>query len=134
MSDLPRLLTEHIREDGTVEGCMVETYFLPLEYVTVTPGEGGYLSVVGDGGAINYEMRLPLDRLRSMILAMEDAAHGALVEALREIASITVGSFGDGPGRPNAASYQTPPEFAAYAQKLARRALASLTDEEPTDG
>jgi hypothetical protein len=120
MSDLPRLLTEHIREDGTVEGCMVETYFLPLEYVTVTPGEDGYLSVVGDGGAINYEMRLPLDRLRSMILAMEDAAHGALVEALREIAEH------DHPGNTLSGYHDL--------QTIARRALASLTDEEPTNG
>jgi hypothetical protein len=124
MSDLPRLLTEHIREDGTVEGCMVETYFLPLEYVTVTPGEDGYLSVVGDGGAINYEMRLPLDRLRSMILAMEDAAHDALVEALREIAEGAVPDRGSDP------DYRTRGEMG----NIASAALASLTDEDPADG
>jgi hypothetical protein len=43
-------------------------------------------------------------------------------EALAAIAGITVGSFGD--GRPDAASYQTPAEFAAYAQEGARAALA----------
>jgi hypothetical protein len=43
-------------------------------------------------------------------------------EALAAIAGITVGSFGD--GRPDAASYQTPAEFAAYAQEGARAVLA----------
>lgn len=69
--NLPRYLTERIRKDGTIEGCAIETHFLPVDYVRVVPGEGGYLRIVGDGPGINYEMRLPLDKLRSMFVEMD---------------------------------------------------------------
>jgi hypothetical protein len=70
---------EGIREDGTVEGYVVETHHLPLESARIVAGEDGYLAIVGDGGGINYEVRVPLrliERVAALVQEYNDASWG----------------------------------------------------------
>jgi hypothetical protein len=53
-----RIEGELIRENGTVEGCLIETYHFPLEYVRYTKGDDGYVSIVADGPGYNWETRI----------------------------------------------------------------------------
>ncbi len=61
-------IREGIREDGTVEGCFIETHWLPLDYATLVPGdEDGYFRFVGDGSGINYEIRVPIKSILKVL-------------------------------------------------------------------
>lgn len=58
MSDKHRLQAEGIREDGTVEGCFIETHYSPLEYIRFTPGADGYVKIVSDWMDVHIETRV----------------------------------------------------------------------------
>lgn len=50
-----------VREDGTVEDQMFETFYCEVE--SVSADERGYLRIVGDHGTYNVEIRVPFATL-----------------------------------------------------------------------
>jgi len=60
-----RIVTENIREDGSVSGSVVWTVYCPCDALFLADG---YLRVVIDGKeGYNIETRIPLDALRDFI-------------------------------------------------------------------
>jgi hypothetical protein len=53
--------TELVREDGTVEDQLVETFYTPL--VHAIPADG-YVRFIGDNDATHVEVRVPFETLR----------------------------------------------------------------------
>lgn len=58
MAKNTRMHSEGIRDDGTVEGVVIETFFSPLEYVRYAPGTDGYVRFVSDGPGYHQETRM----------------------------------------------------------------------------
>jgi len=60
---LPEGFRDHVRTDGTVDDTQVETFYRPLEYISVPHPFKPYLRVVCDDGLTNIETRIPFDLL-----------------------------------------------------------------------
>lgn len=60
------MLKKYIREDGTVEGVTVETYFAPITEVQFDL-EDEFIRMFMDTGATDTEARLSIQDLRTLI-------------------------------------------------------------------
>lgn len=122
----PELL-EGIREDGTVEGCFVETHYQPCE--TIEP-RAGYLCVRSDAGGVDAETRITFAALRRAGFTRMSAPE------MVELIAAEMWAIGDETavqcrgGRPRPWA-TVPPDLQATYRGYARRIAAKLTEPEP---
>lgn len=57
-----------IRDDGIVEGHVVETHYRPMEYMQIAHG---CLRVIVDDGPINIETRIPIEDIKEFLAENE---------------------------------------------------------------
>lgn len=61
---IQRMRTENVREDGTVAGPAVETYYREIETLLLADG---YLRVLMDDGPVDLETRIPISMIEQLI-------------------------------------------------------------------
>lgn len=60
----PQMHTDHVdEEDGTINDCIIETYYAPIESLAVADG---YLRVFADNGGTNIETRIAFETLTAL--------------------------------------------------------------------
>lgn len=62
-----------IRDDGTVEGHVVETHYRPMEYMQIA---NGCLRVIVDDGPVNIETRIPIEDIKEFLEEVESKGNG----------------------------------------------------------
>lgn len=83
-TEVPPNFREGIRDNGTVEGHVVETFYCHLARLELRMG---YLAVISDDGAVDAETLIPLGMLREILARSE--------ELMRERGP-TIGQLADG--------------------------------------
>lgn len=73
-STVPENFHEGIRDDGTIEGYVIETHYQPLERVEL---RAGYVAVVSDAGGVDAETRIPLGFLRELMRGADEKQRAA---------------------------------------------------------
>lgn len=74
------IFNDNIREDGTIDDTVVETYFCPIEFMAFDKA-GEYIRLQADCGATNVELRLTFDELKNMLKQIEEGETQAKVSA-----------------------------------------------------